>query len=652
LLHCIGRGSYGEVWLARNVLGDYRAAKVVYRRAFEHDRPYEREFEGIRKFEPISRLDESQVDILHVGRNDDARYFYYVMELADDSNAERRTRNAGSTPGTSGIQHSESRIQNRAPRIEHPESYVPHTLKFDLYQQSRLPVDECIRIGLALTTALEHLHGHGLVHRDIKPSNIIFVNDVPKLADIGLVATMDTTMSFVGTSGFLPPEGPGTPQGDIYSLGKVLYEMAMGRDRQEFPRLPPDLGASEDARRLLELNVIILKACHTDPRERYESAQAMAEELSLLQQGCSIRRRRLWHRRRGVAFKLGIAATMIGLISLANTYWRASIRGHTPNPEAAWRYEMGQWHYSQLTGEHHRKALEYLTQAIKADPEFVKPYGELTAICIWGRKGVFASQDELIRTAKEIADKLLALDPKLAEGHTALSFWKFTQRDWGGAEEAIRRAIELNPKYPIARDIYTFYLSMQGRIYEAHHQAEQSRKLGRTARTTGVVSSWPFIAARQFDEAITQLQQVIKLDRNYPEAHNDLGRCYEAQSKYVAAIEAWRTCDLLLGHDAVKVNTSYTALRQAYDASGEQGYFRKYIELIEADRLIPEAERLFYEDDLAGCYARLGEKEKALDILEKNFDHKLKYEPLYDSLHNDLRFKALLKRAGLEERSR
>src|SRR3989441_1645220 len=85
LLRCVGQGSYGEVWLARNVLGDYRAVKVVYRRNFEHERPYEREFEGIQKFEPISPLHESQVDILHVGRNDAAGYFYYMMELADDA---------------------------------------------------------------------------------------------------------------------------------------------------------------------------------------------------------------------------------------------------------------------------------------------------------------------------------------------------------------------------------------------------------------------------------------------------------------------------------------------------------------------------------------------------------------------------------------
>src|SRR5437016_2884796 len=85
LLRAIGGGSYGEVWLARNVMGSFRAVKVVYRKTFESERPYERKFSGIEKFEPISRSHEGFVDILQVGRNDQAGYFYYVMELADDA---------------------------------------------------------------------------------------------------------------------------------------------------------------------------------------------------------------------------------------------------------------------------------------------------------------------------------------------------------------------------------------------------------------------------------------------------------------------------------------------------------------------------------------------------------------------------------------
>src|SRR5262245_52370916 len=85
LLQPIGRGSYGEVWLARNVMGALRAVKVVRRDQFESDRPYEREFAGIQRYEPVSRSSSGLVHLLHVGRNDPEGYFYYVMELADDA---------------------------------------------------------------------------------------------------------------------------------------------------------------------------------------------------------------------------------------------------------------------------------------------------------------------------------------------------------------------------------------------------------------------------------------------------------------------------------------------------------------------------------------------------------------------------------------
>ena len=66
-------------------------------------------------------------------------------------------------------------------------------------QRGRLPAADCLRIGLALTTALEHLHHAGLIHRDIKPANVIFVKGLPKLADIGLVAEAQEECWFVGT---------------------------------------------------------------------------------------------------------------------------------------------------------------------------------------------------------------------------------------------------------------------------------------------------------------------------------------------------------------------------------------------------------------------------------------------------------------------
>src|SRR3989441_9404742 len=255
LIQCIGRGSYGEVWLARNLMGTYRAVKVVYRKNFGHQRPYDRELAGIKKFEPISRSHESFVNILHVGQNVKGGYFYYIMELGDDL--------------TTG--------QNINPRF-----YVPKTLAKEVALRGRLPLSECVQLGLWLSAALDSLHSHALVHRDVKPSNIIFVNGVPKLADIGLVADINEARSYVGTEGFIPPEGPGSAQADIYGLGKVLYEISTGKDRHDFPEPPTLLADLRDRQELLELDEIIQRACASDPRQRYQSAAAMHEDLLLL----------------------------------------------------------------------------------------------------------------------------------------------------------------------------------------------------------------------------------------------------------------------------------------------------------------------------------------------------------------------------------
>jgi WD40 repeat protein/serine/threonine protein kinase len=289
LLRGIAEGSYGEVWLARNVMGAYRAVKFVHRSSFDHERPYEREMEGIQQFEPISRSHDGFVDVLQVGRNDRDGYFYYVMELGDDA--------------LSGQQ-----IQ--------PESYRPKTLAGEVALRGRLSVEECLRLSLSLSDALHHLHSHGLSHRDIKPSNIIFINGVPKLADIGLVAAMGPDQSYVGTEGYIPPEGPGTSQADIFALGKVLYEIGTGKDRYEFPELPDDFDRYTDAEAFREFNEVILKACHTDVKKRFASAREMNVELSLLLNGKSVRRLRLLERR-WVLFKrvASVAALALAVTS-------------------------------------------------------------------------------------------------------------------------------------------------------------------------------------------------------------------------------------------------------------------------------------------------------------------------------------------------
>lgn len=287
LLRLIGKGSYGEVWLARNIMGTFRAVKIIRRSVFDNQSPFDREFVGIKKFEPISRTHSGFVDILQIGRNDQEGCLYYVMEAADDLDLGQAID---------------------------PDRYVPRTLGKALARVKRFPVDQCVQMGLALCQALETLHRHGLVHRDIKPSNIVFVNGVPKLADIGLVTESNNARSFVGTEGFIPPEGPGSERADIYSLGKALYEIGSGRDRLDFPALPPDLSEFQDGEQFLELNECLIRACRLDSQKRYASAREMYEDLALLASGKSLRRLRVLERRWENAKRIaGLAAGIAAL---------------------------------------------------------------------------------------------------------------------------------------------------------------------------------------------------------------------------------------------------------------------------------------------------------------------------------------------------
>jgi CHASE2 domain-containing sensor protein len=259
LVKRIGRGAYGEVWLARNAVGVYHAAKIVERRGFPADEPYEREFRGIQKFMPVSRSHPGFVHILHVGRNDEERYFFCIMEAGDDKTAGQRID---------------------------PETYSPKTLGTELEWRGKIAPEECLQLGLALTLALEHLHQSQLIHRDIKPSNIIYVNSAPKFADIGLVTDIRSAgrdVSFLGTEGYIAPEGPGAASADVYALGKVLYEAAMGKDRRLFPEVPTAVLEEPSEGLLRRLNEVIFKACEMAANERYQTAGQMHADLLALQ---------------------------------------------------------------------------------------------------------------------------------------------------------------------------------------------------------------------------------------------------------------------------------------------------------------------------------------------------------------------------------
>jgi CHASE2 domain-containing sensor protein len=254
-----GEGAYGKVWLARNASGQWRAVKVIYLANFDQDiDPYEREFKGISRYKAVSDQHPGLLRVDFVSGKLDG-YFYYVMELGDSLE-----------PGWE----------------RQPSTYKPRDLVSERERRHgrRLPVRECVRIGIALTGALDFLHQHGLTHRDIKPQNIIFANGQPKLADMGLIAEIrppDQERTSIGTPGYMPPppELPGTPQADIYALGMVLYVSSTGRKAAFFPEIATSLVNTGEPVDFFPLNTIILKACHPDGAERYQSAAEMRRAL-------------------------------------------------------------------------------------------------------------------------------------------------------------------------------------------------------------------------------------------------------------------------------------------------------------------------------------------------------------------------------------
>lgn len=262
----IGKGGFGKVWIARNAIGQWQALKAVYVSNFKGNTgPYEAEFKGLQRYKPVSEKHPGLLRIDLVSKMKDTGYFYYVMELGD-----------AQAPGWE----------------KQPHLYKPRDLENMRKQafERRLPPQECLRIVTVLADALNFLHEQGLTHRDIKPSNVIFVNDRPKLADVGLVADirpLDQVHTFVGTLGYMPPppEKPGTPQADIYALGMLLYVISTGKDPGFFPDVSTTLMAHSGNAVFLQINRIVLKACQPDTALRYQTTAEMLKDLQAVTPG-------------------------------------------------------------------------------------------------------------------------------------------------------------------------------------------------------------------------------------------------------------------------------------------------------------------------------------------------------------------------------
>jgi formylglycine-generating enzyme required for sulfatase activity len=144
-----------------------------------------------------------------------------------------------------------------------------------------LPIEECVSIAKILLNWLIYLQNNHLIHRDIKPGNVLIINGEPMLTDFGLAIDFRDANSIVGTPGYVPPENHGTVQGDIYSLGKLLYTISTGRSAEEFgytPRTEADISSPLFPYWLKILN----KACAPRLSDRYFSPKAMLDDIAAM----------------------------------------------------------------------------------------------------------------------------------------------------------------------------------------------------------------------------------------------------------------------------------------------------------------------------------------------------------------------------------
>src|SRR5581483_1506522 len=115
------------------------------------------------------------------------------------------------------------------------------SLRHRLEREKQLPVDEAVRIAVAVANALDYAHGHGVIHRDLKPENILLQHGQPVVADFGIAlavsnaggARVTQTGLSLGTPQYMSPEQATgdrlvDARTDVYSMGAVLYEMLAG----------------------------------------------------------------------------------------------------------------------------------------------------------------------------------------------------------------------------------------------------------------------------------------------------------------------------------------------------------------------------------------------------------------------------------------
>ena len=216
------------------------------------------------------------------------------------------------------------------------------------------------RLIACVARAVQHAHGYGVLHRDLKPSNILFdADDRPYVTDFGLAkregpdGEWTQSGAIVGTPTFMAPEQAGgrrepvSATADVYGLGGILYALLSGRPPfaggsalevlEQVRSREPEPPSRSNRRVDRDLETICLKCLDKDPRRRYGTAEAVAEDLERWLAGLPVAARPTgawgrsakWARRRPAVAALLAAVVVLAASGFAGVtwfWWQATLR--------------------------------------------------------------------------------------------------------------------------------------------------------------------------------------------------------------------------------------------------------------------------------------------------------------------------------------
>jgi tetratricopeptide (TPR) repeat protein len=326
---------------------------------------------------------------------------------------------------------------------------------------------------------------------------------------------------------------------------------------------------------------------------------------------------------------------------------RLTRQRQTVDVEAYTLYLRGRYFWNRRSEEGIHRAIECFTEAIEKAPDYAPAYSGLADCHIVTAVYAFASPKEAYPKARAAALKALEIDDSLAEAHASLAgIYLFFDWDWENAEKQFKRAIALNPGYATGHQYHGLFLAIVGRPDEAIAEIERALELDPFSLGINVVNGWVLTIAGQHDRAIEAVEKTIELDPSFAAAHLTLGSAYLSKGMYEEALAVVEKAETLRDSRT----TFLTAI--TYAATGRTDDARRILaELLELreKQYIP----LGY---LALVYRALGEIDQCFVWLNTAYEERdmsfllFACSPRADlfGLHLDPRFKALLRKMGLE----